>query len=112
MTRYVVCCNGYVIQMALILVQVTIALPLECLILVVIVYLTFCYLNLRRWGASILGRSLNGISDSQSEFTSDESSVNCPNFLALTKVRAIVWGTNLNYTKSSMNLWVKTNWRI
>ena len=59
--------------MATIIVQLTLAMPLECFIFLVIVYLTFCYLNVRRWGVSVVGSRAHDSVDSHSESSTDVS---------------------------------------
>ena len=69
--------------MEMIMVQVTIALPLECLIFVVIVYLTFCYLDLQCLGATVVGQSFNGTLDSYNESSSDDSSSDVSDYVSI-----------------------------
>ena len=59
--------------MATIMVQLTLAMPLECLIFLLIVYLTVWYLNVRHSRVSVVAIGLHNSIDSHSEFSSDDS---------------------------------------
>ena len=59
--------------MATIMVQLTLAMPLECLTFLLIVYLTLCYLNVRRSGVPVVAVGLHNPVDSHSESSSDVS---------------------------------------
>ena len=59
--------------MATIMVQLTLAMPLECLVFLLIMYLTLCYLNVRRSRVSVVAMGLHNSADSHSESSSDDS---------------------------------------
>ena len=59
--------------MATIMVQLTLVMPLECLIFLLIVYLTLCYLNVRRSRVPVVAMGPHDSVDSHSESSSDVS---------------------------------------
>ena len=59
--------------MATIMVQLTLAMPLECLIFLLIAYLTLYYLNVRRSRVPVVVVGLHDPIDSHSESSSDSS---------------------------------------
>ena len=57
--------------MAPIMVHLTLAMPLECFIFLLIVYLTLYYLNVRRSRVPVVGSGLHDSVDSHSESSTD-----------------------------------------
>ena len=77
-------CNGYVVQIATIMVQLTLAMPLEYLIFLLIVYLTLCYLKVRQSGVPVVAMGPHDPVDSHSESSSDVS-----NFMSIIESKSM-----------------------
>ena len=59
--------------MATIMVQLTLVMPLECLIFLLIVYLTLCYLNVPRSKVPVVALGPHDSVDTHSESSSDDT---------------------------------------